>query len=275
MSTYSTFVDNAKKHLVKQWKNCIWNGTFRGRRHNHILATKDHVYKLLLCKDMRDREVCKSLFGGTLKFQSCAHHANSSQILCMNLFGPLLIRKDNNLALSQFIKGLGISLSGNIDRAQFEYKPDKKGDRTNFDFYVHTNKDEEVYFEIKYTEQSFGRPSSGSSKPKEVEFYEKLCCESFYLKDFCGKIRQKFLDGNFQIWRNIAHVKENGLQHSVFLFPARNTALCFPYEFCKPMSAHVKAVHLESIPQIAQEAFGRQLDLLKYYQAFNRHYFGF
>lgn len=275
MESYSTFVTNAKKHIVQQLSMCTFGGYYGNKKLPHILASKDDVYELLLCKDIRSKEVCKYLFGGTLKFQKCAHHVNSSQILCMNLFGPLMVRKDNNQALSQLINGFGISLSGNIDRAQFEYKPSENRDRTNFDFYVHSDVGEEVYFEIKYTEQAFGHPSPGSFKSEEVQFYDRLCRESLYLTNFCGRIKQKFLDGNFQVWRNIAHVKKNGLQYSVFLIPSRNTALHFPIEFCKSMSNHVKLIHLENIAPIAERVFSQQHALIDYYQKFQHHYFGF
>ena len=271
------FVDAAKNHLIKMFPECKFWGKFRGVDKSHILKKKQDVVKLLLDTRLRSIEECGKLFsGGVARFHQYAHHVNSSQIFCLNLFAPLLILEDSYRALSKLLKLMGVSFTGAITEAVFEYVPRKKGDRTNFDFYVKTEFKEEAFFEIKYTEQGFGAPSNGSFKEHEIAFYKNLCNDSCYLQCFSDDIEKKFLDANFQVWRNIGHVKDSQKQYSVFIFPERNQQLMrkFPFEAVDGMK-RVLVVYSEQIITLAQKAFVGDCNLLEYYKKLHDVYFNF
>ena len=105
---------------------------------------------------------------------------------------------------------MGVKFKSSIEHAQFEYTPETTGDRTQFDFYVKTEKGEEAFFEFKYSERGFGTPSNGSCN--DIDFYAKLCRESVNLSGMAkmkvdDSVRKNFFSDLFQVWRNIGHVK--------------------------------------------------------------------
>ena len=282
MNKYLSFVEACKQRLLDDVRvgnpSCRFNGTYGGRSYKHILANKDDRLELLMDSRLRDKSTCDRLFGGRSRFQAFSHHVNSSQILCINLFGPLLL--DNPNRLRAFLQTAGIQIKGNImpcdlnhPGSQFEYRPPIKRDRTNFDFYVRTDLREEVFFEVKYTESEFGRPSRGAKKPEEWEFYSQLCRESLYLKNLANN-RDEFYT-NFQVNRIIAHVVSEK-QFCVFLFPHKNPRLkknprlnmlgrdmenCF-------------VIHLEEVSLLAKQAFGENDALADYYRKLHTRYIG-
>ena len=183
MSEYTSFVDGCKKRLVDFYQKeceCNFGGTFRGKEYDHILANKDDRMKLIIDEKLQELDTCARLFGGRVRFQACSHHVNSSQIFCINLFGPLMILDDGYKSLNKLLVAIGVKFCGQITCAQFEYSPGDKIDRTQFDFYAETNKGEKAFFEIKYTEGDFGKPRKGSYKNRGK--YATMCAESAYLK---------------------------------------------------------------------------------------------
>ncbi len=277
---HAGFAEKAIKHLVSspKFKGLNFDGTFRGSptRIKHILKNKEDIYKLLFCKSLRNIQVCANLFNATKpKFHQYAHHVNSSQIFCINVFGPLMILDDSYESLRKLLAEMGVKFKSPIESAQFEYTPETKCDRTQFDFYVKTAKEEEAFFEIKYSERGFGTPSKGSCK--EIAFYAQLCKTSVNLSAMAnmvvdGSIREKFFSDLFQVWRNIGHVK-NEKQYSVFIFPYKNETLlrCFPKESMK----QVLQIDSEKIYEYAKSAFGIDSDLTQYYCELNEAYFNF
>jgi len=99
-------------------------------------------------------------------FHKWLHHGLSSQACLFNLFGPFLADNDwgplkEILMLSKSESGNYLTLRGNIDKAEFEYSINKtfeenRGQPTSIDLYVHTEKDEKIFIEFKFTESGFG-----------------------------------------------------------------------------------------------------------------------
>lgn len=278
--THKNFADQAIRHLMlsPKFKGLNFDGTFRGSqpRIKHILKNKEDVYKLLFCKSLRNCHVCANLFNATKpKFHQYAHHVNSSQIFCINVFGPLMILDDSYESLRKLLVQMGVKFKSSIEHAQFEYTPETTGDRTQFDFYVKTEKGEEAFFEFKYSERGFGTPSNGSCN--EIDFYAQLCRESVNLSGMAkmkvdDSVRKNFFSDLFQVWRNIGHVK-NEKQYSVFVFPFKNETLLrrFPKESMK----NVLQIDSENIYEYAKSAFGIDSDLTRYYCDLKETYFNF
>lgn len=278
--THACFAEKAIRHLVSspKFKGLNFDGTFRGRttRIKHILKNKEDIYKLLFWKSLRNSHVCANLFNATKpKFHQYAHHVNSSQIFCINVFGPLMILDDSYESLRKLLAEMGVKFMSSIEYAQFEYTPETKCDRTQFDFYVKTAQEEEAFFEIKYSECGFGTPSKGSCK--EINFYTQLCKTSVNLSAMANmkvddSMRKKFFSDQFQVWRNIGHV-QNEKQYSVFFFPFKNETLLrhFPKENMK----QVLQIDSENIYEYARSAFGVDSDLTRYYCELREAYFNF
>ena len=275
MSEYTSFVDGCKNRLIDfyQKRKCIFGGTFRGKEYKHILANKDDRMKLIICKRLQMLGTCARLFGGRVRFHACSHHVNSSQMACINIFGPLLLGDPNKLR--EFLREAGIIITGNIllcknyrQGSQFEYRPPTGGDRTNFDCYILTDAEEEVFIEVKYTESEFGRPSAGAMKANEWDFYSKMCKESMNLINL-GNDKSAFYN-DFQINRNIGHVVSSK-QHCVFMFPQANPKLKFQLQ---PEWKNIHVIHMESIQALAEKAFGTDSCLSMYYRSLKEIYLG-
>lgn len=280
---YEAFLEDCKRRLVAAAPSeCVFGGPYNGQgSYSHILKDPEQRYLLLQDKRLRKPDVCTSLFGGKLAFHEFSHHANSSQMFCLNVFGPLLIGEGRKRLLKAFLLGMGIELKGRVVFAdeescgtRFEYVTNVKGDRTNFDFYVKTDAGEEVFFEIKYTECEFGSPGRGSRSAKEWTFYRGLCERSRYLAKMVDS--PDLFYAHFQVNRNIGHIVQKGDQSVVFLFPYSNPALQldFPYKEC----ARMKKVHVvfsEQLAEIAEKAFVENRKMQDYYRQLVRCYFNF
>lgn len=133
------------------------------------------------------------------------HHLNSSQALALNLFGPLVVSKQ----LSIIDKNIF-----NDSKGHFEYIQDKR-ENTNFDFFV-LNNENRFYFEVKYTENDFGKAKDDSKhKQKYLEIYkDKL--------ENIANVSEKDFYKEYQIWRNIIYA-ESG--YVFFVLPDFRTDL--------------------------------------------------
>jgi hypothetical protein len=175
------------------------------------------------------------------KLHRYAHHLTSSQILCYNYFRPLM--KGEKLVVPDKLAAcISVLKNANVLESQFEYeqktpkwywlpknatREEKEG--TNFDFYVNTDKNE-VFFEIKYTEQGFGNITDAEDKKKNGKYTDKY--EHLYKKhlDDCiaiknekkAKIDKAVFFKYYQLFRNVIRIKSKN-QYAVFIFPEENT----------------------------------------------------
>ena len=131
-----------------------------------------------------------------------------------------------------FVEILDIPLKGTITKPDTRFE--KIGeDKTNFDFYVRTTKDEHIYVEVKYTESGFG------PKPKKTrdEFYCSWLQDSLYLKKFASNTAEFYK--YYQIYRNISYVRSK-CDYVVFLYPSGNTTL----------SRQIRAAQIGDFPNV-------------------------
>jgi len=269
LSKHSRYVQERRRSLLHEFSRLKFGGAFRGKCYEHILAKKEDVVKLLVDEGLRSPGVCKKLFGGKEKFQAFAHHVNSSQIMCLNYLGPLLLSHQDILpevlrAADVELKGRVLCLGKDSKSSLFEYQPQIIGDRTNFDLYLYTDEGEEVFVEAKYTENEFGKPTKGSLKDSEWEFYERLCDRSLNLK---GITKSGFYS-NFQVNRNVAHVA-NERQHCLFFIPRSNPSLRLP-----SMSGfkNVSVLYVEDVVEVIERCSCDD-EIKAYYRKLHGMYF--
>lgn len=158
------------------------------------------------------------------------HHLNSSQAMCINFFYPLI--KENLLESILNIIGVEGELNYNPDNICFEKVSELEEHakrKTNFDFYIKLNSGIEIYFEIKYIENEFGKAEHDNGH-KEYKDKYKLKFHETYMpllknnpaikEDF--KTEKIFLD-NYQIMRNITHIAKD--RYVIFIYPKENKGI--------------------------------------------------
>jgi hypothetical protein len=158
-----------------------------------------------------------------ISFHRYFHHLNSSQALCINLFFPFIHEQVMNFLLSQ----MGIKGVTTISFSAFEFSSDLEkthpGQRsTNFDFFLQLGDKGKLYFEIKYTEDGFGRaPLDDSHIAKFEHTYKSLLTGNPYIKLKYQKM-SRFLEC-YQISRNLVHISNSA--DVVFIIPRNNKVI--------------------------------------------------
>lgn len=171
------------------------------------------IFNLLPTIDVKNEVLNKQ----QIKYHQYAHHLNSSQLMCINFFLPII--KDKILLdILSSITTINLHDDMQTEVAEFE-KTFKGKDDTNFDFYIKLSTGENIYFEIKYTELDFG--GNCFEKGKLREQYEKKY-NTFYKNELKGSLMnsisgEEFFK-NYQINRNLSYIK-NQNDYVVFIVP--------------------------------------------------------
>ena len=235
-----TFQEKVKAHMnnyngqnneLEGKKGGSWQG--KGE-YGHILNKEnDWEYNLLL-PYRKIGTLVDDIKNGKIKKHMYAHHLNSSQMMCLNFFYPLISKGllylllqniDNSIDWGNPIKTQPEYIS-ELEKGQEEKvknDPDwynRLSGASNIDFYIETDKGYKVYFEIKYTETNFDTKKSTDEKYYQLK-YEKIykpLLESSILPNKCN--RDYFLE-HYQLMRNLIHLQSE--QHYVvFLVPQQN-----------------------------------------------------
>lgn len=213
---------------------------------------------------------------GTIHLHHCAHHLNSSQIMCYNFFRPMIEgfdgtmyhHKDDLIKLLE--KKVGAELEQENSVCNFEYI-DKSKDNTNFDFYFKSNQIE-VFCEIKYTEERF-KPSSAKDPHERFESVYKPMIDK--AKDIFanGSIRESVFNTKYyQLARNAIRATSSG-KHVFFICPRSNEKLMNQFDqFSKCLTDEGrKRVKLITWGEIVLDAYRLGIDI----NAFNNRYLAF
>ncbi len=211
-----SFENRTKAAMVKNTDPSLTGGFWRKRPYPHIFKSVesnfiDGVYPLKC-------DVKGTLSGKDIHLHPDVASMNSSQALCINFFKKFFDGSDKEEYLINLLKQSGVRLeSYDIKNAVFEFVPDKK-ENTNFDFYLVMNNGTHISFEVKYTENGFGRPRIGMAEKyhdKWEQIYRDRVSNSRYLN--CDE--QDFYK-NYQINRNIIYAGSN--DYVLFLTPKAN-----------------------------------------------------
>ena len=224
----SDYAEGRKKHLKEyaEGKGMPIGGTYNYKgtivAHDHILKIEDGQTQLEVVKKYN---VLEGVDCALLKLHSKAHHLNSSQILCYNFFRPYI---DENGGASQSLVDLLLNQGISIEKGAkctFEYEDDL-GDETQFDFHIKSG-ETEVFFEIKYTENSFAsysKESSARTQYKEryaVQFGKQNCLveKPQDEDDFIKKAKN-----DYQLYRNTVRITDKK-KYVVLLYPGENESV--------------------------------------------------
>lgn len=268
------FGDSVKAHLSNYKEDVLkikGKGTYRGREYAHILPNRDFRQNII-------QPYLDSFFSSKyakVKFHKGFSHLNSSQALCINFFFPL-IHEEAHLAL---IRALGVKVTPPINEPEFEKSSNIENTdsrRTSFDFYFQSSRNEQVFVEVKYTENGFGAAKNDfEHREKFKKTYLPLLERSSFLIDECRE-REFFLK-HYQILRNLVHI--GGQSEVVLLFPKRNETVAKHAEAAQKFlnqngQNKLHIVFLEDAVKFLQKEFqGKELG--EYYKKFDRKYLAF
>lgn len=174
-----------------------------------------------------------------------AHHLNSSQLMCYNFFRPYIKEKGGIYSPTQDLVNLlclhniKFCLSDNA-KCQFEYvnqESEWTDENTNFDFYIESG-GKRIYFEIKYTEKSFGNCKNDKYHKDKFEGKYKDFKDGYKEKiKNCPAIKEEKRNiefngdfcKNYQLLRNVIRVTTPEI-FSVFVFDERNDNISTHFE---------------------------------------------
>jgi len=216
-----SYQSDIKKHL-SDYKRMVFAGFPNGfwirskppKMLTYAFLPKDEDENLI---KYYQNDFLKSHFNVTIKRHMYFHHMNSSQAMCINFFFPLF----NELQLDLVLEFLGFH-SDRVDYKTVAFEKESHIDKkanyrpTNFDFYFETESGKKFYFEIKYTEQEFGKAPADKD---HINKYRSIYSKHLSLIDPMYQNQKEFLD-NYQLMRNIIHVDKDS--YVIFIYPRDN-----------------------------------------------------
>ena len=237
-----------KIKILKIDKNGIW----RKKKYPHILPKEDWK-KNIIPQTEYDQKIISEIKNKNIKLHQGFHHLTSSQALCFNLFYPIFFAEKFDLLLDKKLHKDYI----------FEYIKDEN-ENTNFDLYVETNQ-AKYYFEIKYTENEFGKAKNDK---RHEDKYEKIYKDK--LKKFTGVTMEIFFR-YYQLFRNLIY--DDG--YNIFVFPKDRSDLKDTIKYvienhCKEQEEHIIILPIEEIVEIMLGSSDNKL--IKHYELFRKKY---
>jgi hypothetical protein len=305
-NSYSKFRKNTLERLTKYKENELKikkRGTYRGKEYNHILPKNKERENLIQPLNSFYEDIKREI-----KLHRNYHHLNSSQALTINFFYPFEkgIMNLNNSDLSKILLSL-TEFKKDISYIELEKVSDKEKSettKTNFDVFMKTTDNEEVYIEAKYTEKGFGKANYKSKtvlndnksiilahllaeKTIDDEKYirkfqvYKNVIEEYNLKDIINPeyIKMTNFYDNYQIMRNILHVDDNSYVY--FIIPKENKSVEEELKIIDDVilvDAYRKRIEviywedLLSVTLMYLKEYGK-LDALNYFSEFAEKYF--
>lgn len=244
--SHNTFGESVKDFLGENY-NKIGDGLWKGKRYKHILSldnTKKGDKVALILNHNVLPAARNEPFLIEKNLHMCAHHLNSSQIMCYNFFRPFV--KGYKESAESLIELLQQKLKITIDNpknasCKFEYEQKKEdwkweynnkqeNEGTSFDFYI-TSDCKEIFFEIKYTENGFGTCKNDKKHKCKFDKLYKRKIESSHVikeekkKELCFETFRK----HYQLFRNVLRVICKN-KYVVFIYPKDNSIVHKQYE---------------------------------------------
>lgn len=208
---YSEFNRRVKKHLVDYKKNVLGiekNGLYKGEEHEYILPGK------IENNFLGDTYLLYSEYCNGEKLNKYCNHLNSSQIMCMNFFLPLL---ENEEIMDKIVaKVLNIDIEDLGERVDY-FCNAMHDEKNQFDLYLKYSSGYRIYLESKYTEEKFRSFSNQDKDEYWEKYYKEFLQKSRYLKD----LKKDDFYKDYQLYRDIGLI-QGDKDYVIFLYPFDN-----------------------------------------------------
>lgn len=265
--TILTHLGKYRRDVLKIEESGIF--TYQGRDipKDHILAKEQMELNFLpgIRKRAKNLDDCHQR---RMKWHRFAHHLNSSQVMAVNLFLPLM---ENSIRLGILGQVAEIG-SPMMAKTGFEFIPEE-GENTNIDYCVAGAGKKRLFIEVKLTEADFGRATNDAQhRTKFKALYADRCRGRILLKP--GKEWAQFRL-NYQFYRNALFA--NADTRVWFLIPGAHRSLIRRAERCLEMldariRPFVRIMRLEDLYDAIESRIGDDRTLVKHYAAFRRKY---
>jgi hypothetical protein len=245
-------------------------GIWRGRSYKHILPlahTPENIlphYREAFWRSQTDPRHLVPLHQNF-------HHLNSSQAMAINLFFPILA--GDEYATRKLLNAMRLPVEKVTGEFDVQYDPREK---TCFDFVLRYEDGRTVLFEVKYSENGFGR---ARSELWETKYRARF--DAFYRTHLAGHLDSRWLtraavERHYQILRNISYLSRIRESSLVFIVPFQNEALaddiaCLDDIRRGDLRSRISVISLESLMDrlstgSEHRPFGEHMD------AFNKKY---
>lgn len=291
MTNYETYkneiLNNLPLAIGKYWADGKWTRTGDDKAHILPLEDSNKSASKLRAEAMKKYlgiDIAQYL-GPKLKgLHQYSHHLNSSQTLCIQFFSALIEGEDYEHLhakneLVELLKSIGITIHKDA-QCKFEYTENDQEkylfkihnsdgnevieyEGTSFDFHIKDN-NVEVFFEIKFTENGFGKASKDKKHPErdkrhteKAEQYKNLLPSYLTRKPTTEEVLRFY-----QLFRNITRVAEN--KYVVFITDENNPATEKEKKIFKDIFGESDNVIFLTWQQISEKAESLCLDKLPF-----------
>lgn len=272
-----TYQDKVKDHMADYKRTRLGidqNGVWKHNKEEYPHILPEALYKLNILETYRKEFWLWIENKGEIKLHQGFHHLNSSQAMCFNLFFPFVYDKETLGAILMDVLNMP---DKKIKDMKFEHIENQK-ERTNFDFFVDIDDGGKVYFELKYSENEFGR---ANNDPNHKNKYKNI-----YRPGLHKVVNEEYLEqtkffANYQIMRNLYYLgmDKNNDNYVIFVFPQKNEDLQKTInEIVKdnvmkePYMNKVQFLYVENIVDSLQHKLCSQPKLNYHYSAFREKY---
>jgi hypothetical protein len=204
------------KNYKEKFLRLSENVEYKGRKYDHILPEK--YYELNFSREVSEKLI-SSKFLSTVNWNRFSHHLNSSQVMAVNFFYPLIKHQELGSFLS--LAGIEDEVIYDAEHISFSKKSEKENTekrKTCFDLYLKLESGKEVYIKTSYTNGCYGRALDEEYLLRYREIYEPMLRDSKAVKEEY-RSEAYFMD-NYRFMRSIAHLDENS--HLIVIYPREN-----------------------------------------------------
>ena len=211
----SKVLDHMKKYKEKflRVKETV---SINGRSYSHILPEK--YYEMNFSRDVKDKLV-GSKYLSSIHWHRYSHHLNSSQVMAVNFFYPLLkYRELDTLLMLMGIEDEIVYDPSHISFSKISEIEETQGRKTCFDFHFKLKSGKEVYVMSKYTDGCYGKALDEEFSKKYEETYKSLLEKSGIIKEEFKS--EKFFLENYNFMRSLVHLSEDS--YLLVIYPREN-----------------------------------------------------
>lgn len=194
-------------------------GSVRGKVYGHILPEKNYHENFL---PLVREDLITSPYLSGVHWHRFSHHLNSSQVLAVNFFYPVLKKEE----MKSFLELFGLEDVEAYDPKHLSFSklsPVESSVRRKscFDVYLELQEGEELYILSNYTDGCFGRAEDESFMEKYASVYEPLLSASDMIEE-SFKNEAFFLE-EYRYMRSLLHLHEKS--RLLVLLPRENFQL--------------------------------------------------